>query len=407
MPAFLFLINLSLCLWMYFREPTFALRSFYVLSMVVFYFIPAALNPLIYPDYALRVPVELAWLLGSVLVAVTRWPQRTIEHLLQRHLPQRKIVELFLVLLVAVGVMAGLGFTPLSESARFIATTMYFLLCFLGIYSYYHRDRLGRFYIAFGALAFVCFVVFYTLLWTGFGRMMLARFFFVAFFFASMGMSVRRVRFLKAFALLLLPVFITISGLLRSDTATVGNAIAEGNGIGSVISPMMFTERLYYDMRDGNFPMLYGESYVVTLLFFVPRSLWPSKPPGFGRQMVPWYQPRSRHPGHSLAGTHLGEAFGNFGRAGVLIGPLVLYLYLFLIQVFFNLRKHFPNTQQIILLLCGVLYLASIPDLLWGGTFTAYSRAGVSILFSMPAIYLFLKVRLWGTPAAPTPRAVR
>lgn len=397
MALFIFLLHLALCTYHYLKEKTFGIASVYVLGLVVFYFLPAGLNQFVYPNFALLVPVELAWLAGSVAIFSMRLRMDAVEQFIRYPLSPRKVQRIRIGVILLILLILLYGVLTDGAALRMFTNIIFSVICLWGVYAYRNRKRYTYRWFTFAALAVLCFIIFYTLLWTGFGRMMLARFVITGFIFASL--CLRRVRLLKIVGLLSLPVFIFIAGVLRDREATLQTAFAEGEGIKSILSPMMFTSELYKDMRDNRLEPLYGESYVATALFFVPRALWPGKPPGFGRAMVPWYTPTVRHPGHSLAGTHIGEAIGNFKLFGLVLGPFLLWLYFRLIQYALCTKRPRRFVPQVVWIIIGISLLNSVSDFLWAGTFTPISRTVIGLVQACPFILLLVAVRI-GSPAA-------
>lgn len=72
-------------------------------------------------------------------------------------------------------------------------------------------------------------------------------------------------------------------------------------------------------------PFRHGRTLLVTLLGFIPRSVWPDKPIGFGKEVTRFTDGVFYNPvyGHSLTITFLGDFWVNGGWFGVVIGGLV------------------------------------------------------------------------------------
>jgi oligosaccharide repeat unit polymerase len=71
------------------------------------------------------------------------------------------------------------------------------------------------------------------------------------------------------------------------------------------------------------FNYLYGSTYTRLFTFLLPASLYPSRPPDFTSLAAQLYEPGKAT---SLGSTALGEAYGNFGVAGILVMPLLTWL---------------------------------------------------------------------------------
>jgi hypothetical protein len=71
------------------------------------------------------------------------------------------------------------------------------------------------------------------------------------------------------------------------------------------------------------FNYLYGSTYARLITFLLPASLYPSRTPDFTTLAAQLYEPAKAT---SLGSTALGEAYGNFGVAGILVMPLLTWL---------------------------------------------------------------------------------
>jgi hypothetical protein len=70
----------------------------------------------------------------------------------------------------------------------------------------------------------------------------------------------------------------------------------------------------------GKFDYLYGSTYTRLFTSFLPAALVPYRPPDFTTLAARLYEPGGAT---SLGSTALGEAYGNFGVAGILVLPLL------------------------------------------------------------------------------------
>jgi hypothetical protein len=76
------------------------------------------------------------------------------------------------------------------------------------------------------------------------------------------------------------------------------------------------------------FEYLGGLTYTKAATFFLPRSVYPSKPPNFETLVAQLYEPAAS--GLSLATTVVGELYANFGPATIVAMPLATWLWLHL-----------------------------------------------------------------------------
>jgi O-antigen polysaccharide polymerase Wzy len=72
----------------------------------------------------------------------------------------------------------------------------------------------------------------------------------------------------------------------------------------------------------GRFDYQYGKTYGRLLTFFVPRGIYPHRPPDFTTLSGNLYEPGETT---SLASTALGEAYANFGIFGIFVLPAVTW----------------------------------------------------------------------------------
>jgi len=363
--------------------------------MIIIYFIPILYNKILIPDFQLSTSLQLAWLTGTFFILFNNLTPHTILGFFKIVIRKRKLLSIYFTLLAFLSLIAIFGTLGLGHYFVLPMIGLYCFVCLMTIYCWKNRRKIGLLTFLYIPLPLICFVIFFFLLWGGFGRLILAQFILIGFFFASY--SLPWPRFFKLIFLVSIPIMISVGGVLRSHGSNFSDAILEGQGLGSIIVPVRYAEYLHRDMaEESKWEKVNGESYVATLLFFIPRSLWENKPVGFGRQMALWYFPKNRHNGFTLAGTHFGEAFGNFGKFGI---PVALFVFVFLINLIKKLLCSYDkryNTLMLFRLVIGVILTTTISDFLWGGSFTSFSRVGVSVMFVLPVLALFLKTRISG-----------
>lgn len=120
-------------------------------------------------------------------------------------------------------------------------------------------------------------------------------------------------------------------GAVRHDLSKIPDAVISG-AVASDVSDtalsnlMHVTEGgsvmlLMHMVNDfgGKFDYLYGSTYGRLFTFWLPRSIYPSRPLDFTNQAAAFYLPGEAT---SLCSTALGEACANFGWAGIGVLPL-------------------------------------------------------------------------------------
>jgi hypothetical protein len=186
-----------------------------------------------------------------------------------------------------------------------------------------------------GLIALLVFdVVFYGLI---FG---VRKYLFYLFFGLSMiwflRRSIKRIPKLRVAAILaLLLVFFSVWGSVRSRPLTdliaetpnpqyVTSQPAYYGYLQGVTDPFRIAS-LVWERFPAREPFRHGSTLLVTVFGFIPRSVWPEKPVGIGKELAvfvsgPFYEPTS---GHSVAPTVPADLYLNFGWFGIVLGGLV------------------------------------------------------------------------------------
>jgi hypothetical protein len=161
--------------------------------------------------------------------------------------------------------------------------------------------------------------------------------------------------------------------------ATYGAAL---DGSGSITQPLADFGRIIDLYDHGLLGLGYGSTFLVSAVFFVPRLLWPGKPPGFGTVLTQILEPELLSIDQSLA-AHLGaEWLYDFGWPGIAAMVLVMGWAIGRLDGFAadRLARPLVSRRSLIVAAAAVLLLAGIPDLEWAGTFTYWSRTASRLL---------------------------
>ncbi|WP_201354052.1 O-antigen polymerase [Hydrogenimonas urashimensis] len=94
---------------------------------------------------------------------------------------------------------------------------------------------------------------------------------------------------------------------------------------------------------------LWGSTFIKTVVFFIPRSLWPDKPLSITQVAGKYFAPQAEH--LSLVTTLIGEVHMNFYFFGIVFLPFILIFTKFLLEKLFNQN----NFTQILLFIFGLL----------------------------------------------------
>jgi hypothetical protein len=289
-------------------------------------------------------------------------------------------VRVGLVLVVA-GIFLHVAHAPGDPELGGVAFDGVLLLA-LGLVSLPGRSHLRR---SRGAVAGVAFLLYYELIFTGSGRLVVA----------TLGLGVIAVlcrtyrgRFLKGLVLIAAPPALLYAGYIRSKAPT-SSAVAQ-NGFDSIVTPLSYFGKLIALNASGQLRLGHGSTFVATAVAAVPRSLWANKPVGFGAVLTQIFEPTLVSAHESLAGLAAGEWYFDFGFVGIIVMVLALGAFVALIdrKLLVDLGRPLDARGRIIGRLCLIILVVGFPDLYWVGTFTYVSRlvpriAVVGILYAL------------------------
>lgn len=284
--------------------------------------------------YQMRVGAVLSDLLPDFSGGHLKLPGRWIETLI--------ILGSLLGCAGFVWDLGGLDYIVSLAYGRGRRSSAFFLLAF-------HAIILGTMLMAWRLITSrprkkVDFVLFVLLLLTEvvfFGPVLGARKRLFFLFFGLFGVwllrhgTARLPRRVATVMMVLLLVFFSFWGTVRSrplreivERRSAPANVAQGGPIylgylASVAEPLAVA-CMVMELFPDTEPYRYGRTLLVTLLGFIPRSAWPDKPVGIGKELTRYtdgiyYEPNY---GHSVATTLLGDYYINMGLPGVLIGGL-------------------------------------------------------------------------------------
>lgn len=174
-----------------------------------------------------------------------------------------------------------------------------------------------------------------------------------------------------------------------------------GEGIASVTGPFVSCAQIAAAYWNGVISPTFGSTLWATTVFWVPRSMWPGKPVGFGAEIVYITQPGNLDvPDFSDAATIVGELIWNLGLVFIVGGIVLLALAIRWLdqrlQAISGPGASGAVTPVRILALAVVL--GGIVNLVWGGVFTFTTRA-VGMLVALALFHL-----VWSRPRRRRPR---
>lgn len=230
-------------------------------------------------------------------------------------------------------------------------------------------------------ITLVLVAVLASVIFTGFGRLQLGALGLGAAASAAYRFRYKLVKVVLLFATA--PVLIYLAHRRVEFTAQLNvNQTGNVSGFESVISPLSRFGDLLYGSHNGTVDPHYLSSFFATLVAFVPRTLWPEKPPGFGAVLADYFYPGSSSHGYSAVALSQGEWVWAFGIAGPIIMLPVLGISVRMADRIANqCRSQQDMTiSGLVKLAMLTVIISGMPDLLWGGTFNFITRSGLRIL---------------------------
>ena len=260
-----------------------------------------------------------------------------------------------------------------------------------------HRVQGGR-VIGRLILAGVIVAVFFQVGSEGRGRLNLVTLALVAVVLACTQMETRRI---KVWILAGVAPALLLMVRLRERLGVIETGEAY-NGIGSVVNPLGDFGHLVRAHESGVFAFARSDTLMSTVLFWVPRSVWPEKPVGFGRELTAILEPQLLATNQSMATHAYGEWYYSFGWLGVIAMVPVIGLALRWLDRLLARRLEQPvdSRRSLIGLAMVLLLVANIPNLMWAGSFTYVGRTVQQL-----AIIALLVLPFAGRVRKPRPRS--
>lgn len=171
-----------------------------------------------------------------------------------------------------------------------------------------------------------------------------------------------------------------------------GTTPAESEGIGSVVGPLVSFGRLIDASLNSMFSPAWGKTYFDAVTLWIPREIWPSKPRGFGADMVFITQPHlAASTTFSDAAIFGGELVWNFGILGTAIAiPIIVYLLSRLDKLYRGIHILDDGWNAFFLRLMIIAASASVLNFVWAGSNLYVGR--LQVLFFV-LVVLFLASR--------------
>ncbi|WBB94165.1 hypothetical protein [Verrucosispora sp. WMMC514] len=269
------------------------------------------------------------------------------------------------LLAVAVTVALAAGHTTvLVMPAGFVGVLLLGVGLLLG--------PLGRRTLLCGAVLIAAFGIYFTYLFTGFGRIVIGT-------LALALLVVFAYRHTHRYAKTIIvggaaPALLFLAALRAGGPGSTIDA----DGFGSAVSPFSSFAHLWQLDIWGYLPHAAGSTFWAAAVALVPRAMWPDKPVGFGSEIVPYLSPELAGTEHSAAALWHGEWLFNFGGWGLLVMIPVIGLAVRGIDRLLIRAAARPLTTPASLagFVAAILAMVGLFDLLWVGSFTYMTRTG-------------------------------
>jgi oligosaccharide repeat unit polymerase len=174
-------------------------------------------------------------------------------------------------------------------------------------------------------------------------------------------------------------------GVGSSDVGLTMGDLSKGSGLESVLLLLSDFNKLLddtYRIPASTVLPAWGWTYWTSAIWFVPRSLWPEKPIGFGSELAFLLLPQYAVWGHTMVVTCFGELFYNFGWPGVIFGSAFIGWVLSRIDhMGLNVWQRRQGTPaRAFSAITYALLVSGMVDFVWGGSGTFANREGTSLL---------------------------
>jgi hypothetical protein len=356
----------------------------FVFASAVFIGVPGLLTCLLWPFWISR-EYLLVSLLGigfSMSVALTSLLVRTVLVKVDAPSNFRKLdskalgflrqltwLAIILSVLTATASARGAGLGPVPGNLGFLAV----ILAFVQLVCSGPRRNIFPHNLLIPLTALVSLAGYLRLYFDGGGRLIVATLFYALA--AILGMWKPRWAVKKIIILSLIPA-ILFFGYIRGNTGDFKDVLVAADGLESLYGPYQICTDVVEHIDLGIMDFQKFEPLTSTLFFWVPRSLWPQKPFGFGFELTRHFRPQLVHIEHSMAATYLGEFYASAGILAVAVG----FFWLVSCLTWLDLKmgrlagSDAVSLSFVLRMIVMAILTAGIFDYVWVGSFTFFSR---------------------------------
>lgn len=307
-----------------------------------------------------------------------RYPRATIRRVYAPvSLMNKFVIVGFIVFIGAIGINSLAGETTISESMAFTA------ICASTVGLLWRQN--ARLFGLSSALILTMLGLYAFILHSGQGRLRI-----VALFCAIGTLySVRFLRpWIKPLIVVGLPVAIAWLAAIRlslQESLATGASVGR-TGLESMVAPLAVFSQLIEAADHGLVTPVYGTSFLSILSVLIPSSVWPDAPKPLGYELVAITDPLKYDSGFSTVATSAGEAYYNFGWAGI---PIVSVVVALLIRWGDRTLARLTMSPSVssagFWILVTLVLTSSVADYAWSGVHTYVARSALRL----PVVAIF------------------
>lgn len=225
------------------------------------------------------------------------------------------------------------------------------------------------------------FFIYYFFGWNGFGRTVTFGFLIAAFVYFLYLHNVQPNKYLFCIVSVIGSTLLVARKELSFSTDL--NSLLND----SAVAPYGLASTFINNYNENGFDFWgFLDQILFTLLIFIPRELWESKPNGFGYQYVVDNMDQYLiDVGHSIASTLIGDHIYYLGWFGLITSLLMVYFIAKICDFFYKAK--FLNGSLVIIFSCNMMVLV------WGGMTSFSARIIFPFLIIFPIMLLYFLLR--------------
>lgn len=226
------------------------------------------------------------------------------------------------------------------------------------------------------AVTVLFYIYFY---WSGFGRTVLFGWIILAFLQWAYSLNININKYIFGIAPALLASLMNTRDILKLDFKGFEAALYD-----SSYGPYRLSSTFIQHFRLQGFDFKgYWDQIVYTFFIYIPRSIWPSKPNGFGFEYTVRHLGQSLiDSGHSIAATLIGLHIYFLGYLGIVTALIIFSIFAWIANILYKLKGLNGN---------GVLiFSSSMMVLVWGGMNSFSARIALPTIFFI-VLYIFTR----------------